>query len=592
MKKAFPWVLLAACLLYVLSGFRPPSGKDGVLASVGRLPVLQGGRVKPLDTVARNALMSLRGKQSVTSPAGRLEPVAWLLDQVADPGSADELKVFRIDDPDVLGLLGKRAERGRYWSLGELGGGLHELEAQAERAHRVEPAFQTRFEKAVVTLYDRIGIYFRLRRTLALAERGSSAAVIAELEAALKAGGKKGPAPKLMELAQRFGMLAEQSYFLPLLPAADEAPEAWTSVGAALLDAAGGAPLRPGVREYAALLDAHRGRDLAGVEAAARALAALAEARVPGAARKASREAFFNRLAPFSKGMALYVVVLLLASFSWLGWKPTLRDSAFWVLSLAFLLHTAGLLARMVLEGRPPVTNLYSSAVFVGWGGVLLALALERLFRLGIGSAVGAALGFCSLLIAHHLSMSGDTMEMMQAVLDSNFWLATHVITITIGYSSVFLAGALAHVYLFGRVLGRSDAPLRKALTQMTYGILCFALLFTFIGTVLGGIWADQSWGRFWGWDPKENGALLILLWVAIILHARRAGLVREKGLMVMAVFGNIVTALSWFGVNMLGIGLHSYGFMDQAALWLAVFTSSQVVVMALALLPEGRGPK
>ncbi len=115
----------------------------------------------------------------------------------------------------------------------------------------------------------------------------------------------------------------------------------------------------------------------------------------------------------------------------------------------------------------------------------------------------------------------------------------------------------------------------------MTYGTLCFAMFFSFVGTVLGGIWADQSWGRFWGWDPKENGALLLVLWVAAILHARWSGLIRERGLMVMAVFGNVVTAMAWFGVNMLGVGLHSYGFMDKAVVWLALFTAVQFAAMA-----------
>jgi cytochrome c biogenesis factor len=103
---------------------------------------------------------------------------------------------------------------------------------------------------------------------------------------------------------------------------------------------------------------------------------------------------------------------------------------------------------------------------------------------------------------------------------------------------------------------------------------------------VLGGIWADQSWGRFWGWDPKENGALLIVLWNAIILHARWGGYARDRGIMAMAIFGNVITALSWFGVNMLGVGLHSYGFMDKAFWALAGFCGSQLLLMALALAP------
>ena len=137
-----------------------------------------------------------------------------------------------------------------------------------------------------------------------------------------------------------------------------------------------------------------------------------------------------------------------------------------------------------------------------------------------------------------------------------------------------------------GLAPGVGKMDMGKALGKMVYGIVCFATLFSFVGTVLGGIWADQSWGRFWGWDPKENGALLIVLWNAIILHARWGGLVRDRGLMNLAVFGNIVTSFSWFGVNMLGIGLHSYGFMDAAFKWLMVFIASQVASSLLGLLP------
>jgi ABC-type transport system involved in cytochrome c biogenesis permease subunit len=121
----------------------------------------------------------------------------------------------------------------------------------------------------------------------------------------------------------------------------------------------------------------------------------------------------------------------------------------------------------------------------------------------------------------------------------------------------------------------------------MIYGIICFAALFSFVGTVLGGIWADQSWGRFWGWDAKENGALMIVLWNALFLHARWGGLARERGLLALAIGGNIITAWSWFGVNLLGIGLHSYGFMSAAFTWLMLFVCSQLVLIGFALLPK-----
>jgi ABC-type transport system involved in cytochrome c biogenesis permease subunit len=254
---------------------------------------------------------------------------------------------------------------------------------------------------------------------------------------------------------------------------------------------------------------------------------------------------------------------------------------------LAFVISTVGILTRMWLEARPPVTNLYSSALFVGWGAVALCLVLERFYRNSIGTVAGGVIGFATLLIAHHLALGGDTMEMMRAVLDSNFWLATHVVTIAIGYSATFLAGFLAVIYVLRGTLTRTlDQATASSLARMIYGIVCFATLFSFVGTILGGIWADQSWGRFWGWDPKENGALLIVIWNSIILHARWGGYVQARGLAVLAIFGNIVTAWSWFGVNMLGVGLHSYGFMDSAFWWLVGFAGSQIALILIAALP------
>jgi ABC-type transport system involved in cytochrome c biogenesis permease subunit len=241
----------------------------------------------------------------------------------------------------------------------------------------------------------------------------------------------------------------------------------------------------------------------------------------------------------------------------------------------------------MYIQDRPPVTNLYSSAVFVGWGAVLLGAFLERFNRNGIGAAMAALVGFATLIIAHHLAMTGDTLEMMRAVLDSNFWLATHVVIITLGYSAMFFAGALAIAFTFLGLLRRGfDKSAARSLAGMVYGITCFAALFSLVGTILGGIWADQSWGRFWGWDPKENGALMIVIMCAITLHARWGGIVQERGIMALAILGNIVTAWSWFGTNLLGVGLHSYGFTDSGFLWMCAFALSQLLCIALALLP------
>ena len=264
-----------------------------------------------------------------------------------------------------------------------------------------------------------------------------------------------------------------------------------------------------------------------------------------------------------------------------------MNTAAFGLICSCAVIHTIGIMFRIYIIGYAPVINLYSSAVFVGWGAVLLALALEAIFKNSMGNATAAIIGFATLLVAHHLSVGGDTLEMLRAVLDNNFWLATHVIIITLGYSATFLAGTIGFIFILMSVLShRVDKKTARTFGSMVYGIVCFSTLFSFVGTILGGIWADQSWGRFWGWDPKENGALLIVIWNAVILHCRWGGFVKARGLMMLAVFGNVICSWSWFGTNMLGIGLHAYGFMDAAFTYLSAYMLAQVAVIGLAAIP------
>jgi ABC-type transport system involved in cytochrome c biogenesis permease subunit len=357
------------------------------------------------------------------------------------------------------------------------------------------------------------------------------------------------------------------------------------SAGTCLLQSLSTHELHPSVIAFTALGEMYRASDSARFNEVLSSYREWLSNTAPASLPKARAEFVFNASEPFYQSLVMYVVVFLLVFVSWLVWPQILNRSAFMVLVVAFAVHTTGLIARMVLQGRPPVTNLYSSAIFVGWMAVLLGLILEHLYRNGVGSLVAATIGFITLIIAHHLASSGDTLEMMRAVLDSNFWLATHVVCITVGYSSTFLSGFLAIIAIFRRRLDRAwDDKLALSLDRMVYGILCFSTFFSFLGTILGGIWADQSWGRFWGWDPKENGALMIVLWNSMCLHIRTAKMVTRSQFMVLMVFGNIVTAFSWFGVNMLGIGLHSYGFMDKAFNWLVVFAVTQLLIMALGL--------
>ncbi len=311
-------------------------------------------------------------------------------------------------------------------------------------------------------------------------------------------------------------------------------------------------------------------------------------------AAKAAYEAWFNGFNPTDLAKWMYVLATVLCFTSFLVWHAPLNRFVSWMLLGIFLLHTFALASRIYLTGRPPVVNLYSSAVFIGWACVIAGLGLESLFRLGIGNLVAAASGALTLMVAYGLD-SGDTMHVLQAVLDTQFWLSTHVITVTLGYGATFLAGMLGTCAIVQRLWSRwagggpgtdeRDRRIQDRLFRMTYGVVCFALFFSFIGTVLGGLWADDSWGRFWGWDPKENGALMIVLWNAAVLHARWDRWIGPRGFALFAIGGNIITAWSWFGTNQLGIGLHSYGFTSGVLMLLAGYVVSQLVLIAAGFL-------
>jgi ABC-type transport system involved in cytochrome c biogenesis permease subunit len=284
----------------------------------------------------------------------------------------------------------------------------------------------------------------------------------------------------------------------------------------------------------------------------------------------------------------LYVVAFVLGVFSWIGWTEPLRRASLWLLVLTFALHTLALVGRIYISGRPPVTNLYSATIFVGWAGVLLALVFESIYRLGLGNIAAAVIGFLTLLVAHNLSLDGDTFIVLQAVLDTQFWLATHVVTVNLGYGATVVAGVWGALYiLMAHVFPILDENAPTAIASPTARSACH-IFFSFVGTVLGGLWADDSWGRFWGWDPKENGALIIVLWNALVLHARWGGIVKSRGFATLAVGGNIAVAWSGFGVNEFGVGLHAYGASESStAMWLLVFATSQLAIMALGAMPS-----
>ncbi len=549
MNRYASWLPVAVVLgvaAYLAAQAAPPKESGPMqIGEFGRLPVVYQGRLKPLDTLARNSLMVISDRQTFRDENGTAQPaIRWLLDVMTDQlgnDAARRHKVFRIENDEVLNTLGLEPRSGLRYAVDEFVDKMGVIEEQATRAQQVEDGSRTLYQRKIVQLAQQIQLFINLSRW-------------------------------------------EDPH---LIPPSSEASEEWQRIKPVLAEIRRSGAVNPAVRSYVVLLSAYAEQDAEKFNTAVADYRRSLEPRFATAMQRGDLEVFFNRFEPFYHCSVLYVAAFLLACLAWLAAPQAFNRISFWVLVPTLAVHTFALGARMYLQGRPPVTNLYSSAIFIGWGCVVLALIMETLYANGIGNTMAGVMGFLSLLVAHHLTGDGDTLEMMQAVLDTNFWLATHVTCVTTGYAATSMAGVLGVLFILRGVFTRSlDPNSMTALGRMIDGIVCFAMLFSFTGTVLGGIWADQSWGRFWGWDPKENGALMIVIWNALILHARWGGLVQQRGMAVLAVLGNIITAWSWFGVNMLSVGLHSYGFMGSAVFWLVLFVVTQLILAGVGLLP------
>jgi len=532
-ERTLPWIVLAgASLLLVWQAIPRRSPADRMrLEEFGKIPVVNGGRTKPMDSLARSMMRVISDRETFKDDKDESQPaVRWLIDVLV--GRGDGHKVFRIPDLQLQNALKlERRERYRY-AMSEFSDALLELKDQVDKAQ--EKKEKDAYEKHLLQLVSRWNLYQGLTR---------------------------GTVPN------------------PVPPADGKGD--WQTLREAQSSG------NPNFEPYAAILRAYLDGDAAKFnEAVSTYLDKLGRER-SGEVRKGRFESYFNHVDPFNLSKWLYFAAFVLSCLAWLGHQNPLNRSAYRLLWLVWIFHTVALVGRIYLSGRPPVTNLYSSAVFIGWACVLLALVFERVYRLGVGNTCAAAAGLITLQIAHVLAADGDTMEVLQAVLDTQFWLATHVTSITVGYSTTYVAGLIGVLFILRGVLTRSLTPeLRSAMARMMYGATCFATFFSFVGTVLGGLWADDSWGRFWGWDPKENGALMIVLWNALILHSRWGGLVRDRGLAVLCVVGNVVVSWSWFGVNLLSVGLHNYGFVEGHAMWLKLFVWSQILVIGAGLLP------
>jgi len=604
---------------------------DHIIELAESLPIQDGGRIKPLHTFAGFTLLRFNGKRSLTTPQGeRITPVEWLLDTLFYPEVSAEYAVFLVQNAEVIEAIGvaqgEKRERDRY-TFSELRPGILRLFELAREYAAIEEKDRTTVQHQLFLLANNIDFYVQLFGYMDFAraelpvgagERLSQllngrtevkfSQVIAhvdELRELYQEIGAHETDAEHQELAaissifQSVGELASGTRSMALLPPVPLVEEEWMTPETIFLGELEG---RPAYRaDVEALGRLERLTEVRGDPAAFESeLAALhsevverAEARQEYG--KVGLELGYYKADTISRSLYLFILGFVFMAAMWLRPRSKLLYSATSVsVLLATILLTVGIVLRCLIRARPPVSTLYETVLFVVAVGAIVALFIEAVNRQRLALSAAAVMGVVGLFIANGYEMldKRDTMPSLVAVLDTNFWLATHVTAITIGYSAGMLAALLASIYLLVKVAGlrRGDREFFRNLGRMVYGVLSFSLIFSLVGTILGGIWANDSWGRFWGWDPKENGALLICLAQILILHGRIGGYLREHGVCMATAFSGTVIAFSWWGVNLLGVGLHSYGFTSGISRALTIYYVIQwgiVGLGGLALLME-----
>ena len=301
-----------------------------------------------------------------------------------------------------------------------------------------------------------------------------------------------------------------------------------------------------------------------------------------------NRENFYNRLKPFDTAMWLLIPasLLLLAGARhgprhWLLRGGVVLSAA----SLGFIVY--GLFLRVLISGRAPVTNMYESVVWVAMGTVLFGLIFYAVYRNRLMLLSALPVSFLCLLLVRSLPVAMPArLDPLVPVLRDNFWLTVHVLVITLSYAAFALALGFAHVILWRYIRKPETAETLRPLHDWLYRMMFIGLILLAAGTILGGVWANYSWGRFWGWDPKETWALIALLMYVVAIHGKMAGWWGDFGLAVAAIVNFSGIIMAWYGVNyVLGAGLHSYGFGVGGEEYVLAYLALEALYVAVAIV-------
>ena len=520
--------LLKITLLSVITCVQSISGFE-----IGDIPLQDEGRIKPLDTFARNHLLTFYGKRSIKELD--MGATDWIINLILDPEKGRDQKIFNIRNPEVASSLFLDWTNEHKYSFNQITPGLSEQSSMLEMIDQKDASDRTVYEKQLYEISRNILRFEEISYLKAL---------------------KFIPPSNNSDSGE---WLSPFDFILKRIPANENQETILNSLQMYLANRLAGNDLEmsSALNQYELALSTFQGINVK--------------------VDNLKKETWMNRVNLFYISLGLYLLSFVFLSISWMIKPILLNRVAYLLLISGTIMHGYGIFLRMQIMERPPVTTLYESVIFVSLIIMSLAVLLEYFRKDGLGIFVGSVSGSVLHYVGFSYAADGDTLGMLVAVLNSNFWLATHVTTITIGYGASLMAGCVGHLYLIQEIRGVNSASLKSIFNNL-FGITLLALFFTLFGTILGGIWADQSWGRFWGWDPKENGALLIVLWQLMMIHMRLSGLAKPKEFALGMALNNIIVALAWFGVNLLQVGLHSYGFDDGVARNLFMFIGFEIV--------------
>lgn len=616
-------ILSNAGKLAISADHKLPSWPKETINRLARMPVQEDGRIKPFETLAAYKLLRFHGTRTLRlkfddGSKRVLQPTEWMLDVLFFPEKARHYPLFVVDDPSAVSLVGitPHASRRQRYSFTEIEPALPRLRELFAEFSKIDEKQRQPQQSMIVHLAQNAVEFESLLGTLDWARNGIQPGGGAEpppLVAAVMKDGKlplsafagvlrqSGAALGFEDVPQPIRDMAVRGQWLVPYPHPDPQRTEWMSLGHMIIAGL----IAPSMQETAekALADwetlaAQRSDPPAFTATLDRIVTANeAAATARGQEWRVPWEIVYNRADFFYYTLQLFVYAFLAQAITWLlapgsAGARFLHASTWILMSVGFVLLLGGMVVRSIIMGRwvtSVVTNLYETILFNTAFVVFLGLVAEWITRKKLALPVTAALAAIGMFLAmkHDTGKATDTLEPLQAVLNTNFWLSIHVTTINIGYAAGLLASGFAAVYLIARLFdpARRDAAFYKTVTACTYGLVCFGLLFSLVGTILGGLWANDSWGRFWGWDPKENGALMIVLGNLIILHARLGGYIREFGIAMLSLLNGAVIAFSWWHVNLLGVGLHSYGFTSGVKEVVFLFYYAVLAIAALGIV-------